>query len=79
MAMEAKLQTMEEEAKANGTKMGGKFSEMSQKELEDAMAETRDDLEAAKAMREFNECIDLQVGLEKKVFVSRFHVLKAMI
>lgn len=60
--MEAKIQSMEEEKKkspAGGS--GGNFSEMSQKELQDSMAKTRDELEAFKAQKDFAKCMELQV------------------
>lgn len=57
--MEATLATMEEETATEANT--GKFSEMSQKTLEDSMARTRDELEGAKAQKDFAKCIDLQV------------------
>lgn len=57
--MEARIKTMEEEADAEVNT--GSFSEMAQKELEDFATKTREELETAKAQKDFAKCIELQV------------------
>lgn len=57
--MEVKLKTMEEEAEAE--KQDESFSSMSQNDLEDCMAQTKEELEEAKAKKAFEKCIELQV------------------
>lgn len=57
--MEVKLKTMEDEVEAE--KQDESFSSMSQKDLEDSMAQTKEELEEAKAQKAFEKCIELQV------------------
>ena len=59
VSMEAKIKAMEEEADAEVNT--GKFSEMSQTELEDFATKTREELETAKTQKDFAKCIELQV------------------
>ena len=68
--MEDKIKAMEEEAEAE--KQDGSFSAMSQRELEESMAKTREELEAAKAQKAFDKCIELQVRRKSvKIIDSR--------
>lgn len=60
VAMEVKIKTMEENSEEEGS--AGSLSDLSQKDLEDAMAKTKDELEAAKAEKAFAKCMELQVG-----------------
>ena len=57
--MEEKIKVIEEEVGAE--KSQGALKDLSQKELEDKMAATRDELEEAKSNKEFAKCSDLQV------------------
>lgn len=64
--MEEAIATMEDEkARAESQDgqegAGGKFSEMSPKELDDLTTKTREELEAAKAKKDFVKCMELQV------------------
>ena len=70
--MEDKIKAMEEEDEAE--KQDGSFSAMSQsqRELEESMAKTREELEAAKAQKAFDKCIELQVRRKSvKIINSR--------
>jgi len=59
VAMEEKIKVIEEAVEAE--KSQGALRDLSQKELEDKMAVCREELEEAKAAKEFAKCIDLQV------------------
>lgn len=62
--MEERVKAMEEEKATADTQeagSGGKFSEMSPKEIEELMGKTREELEVAKAKKNFVKCIELQV------------------
>ena len=68
--MEDKIKAMEEETEAE--KQDGSFSAMSQRELEESMAKAREALEAAKAQKAFDTCIELQVRRKSmKIINSR--------
>lgn len=69
--MEAKIKAMKEEEETGADARSGSFSEMSQKELEDSMAKTRDELEAAKAQKDFAKCMELQVCLFRQMLCAR--------
>lgn len=59
VAMEEKIKVIEEAVEAE--KSQGALRDLSQKELEDKMAVCREELEEAKAAKEYAKCSDLQV------------------
>lgn len=59
VAMEEKIKAIEEVVEAE--KSQGALKDLSQKELEEKMTTTRDELEEAKSKKEFVKCSDLQV------------------
>lgn len=65
VAMEEKIKVIEEETEAEISQ--GALKDLSQKELEDKMAGTRDELEEAKSNKEFAKCSDLQVQQYNKI------------
>lgn len=73
--MEEKIKVIEEEVGAD--KSQGALKDLSQKELEDKMAATRDELEEAKSNKEFAKCSDLQVKYPRHLRHLRHHCSRA--
>ncbi|CAN0160389.1 unnamed protein product, partial [Ectocarpus sp. 6 AP-2014] len=63
VSMEEKIKVIEEVVEAE--KARSALKDLSQKELEDKIHTTTDELEAAKAAKEFAKCIDLQARLSE--------------
>lgn len=63
--MEKAIKAIEEEVEAEKSQEA--VTAMSQKELDDSISSTKDELEKAKAAKEFTKCIDLQVRVSAVV------------